>query len=700
MNAPLRGKSETASCDAWLPWLALAFGLVAIALPQSDFLRAIPGDLGDARFNGLILEHVFRWVRGIDASLWSPGFFFPFPGALTFSDNHFGTAGIYILLRFAGLDPEVAYIGWFTLAYAVNYLCAYYVLRQFGLRCAGGTVGAFLFAFAMPVLLQAGHAQLGYRFAVPLALLALQRLLRDGHPLHLSWLALWVTLQFYCSIYIGYFLLLLLSSYVLASYLLPSARSAFQRPDRIVAALVGWRERREFWRCVGTLLVCTVALFVLFVPYAYYAHLYGLARSAAEIESMLPRLGSYLLADNSRLWGGFSQHIAGIPMRHEQQMFVGAAACILAAIGVVRGASPWLKTSAIALLVLFVLTLDVRGHSLYAAIEPLPMANAIRAVSRICLVMVFPFALLAGAGVDRLAGDMRRYRRAGTILAALLAALLLFECAAFSTGMVPLTVWRARLAALRDKVPEPLAPDAIVFVPRQPGEPFFMTELDGMSLAQSLDRVTLNGYSGNSPPGFGETADPCDDLVDRLAAHARFMQLDVAQFDALAHRVVPIGMALQCELPKSLSTRSYFKGALPAAMFAQIRVGIARLSRANPLQLAVEVIVVNDSDAVLASLSNSNQPIRFSWRFVAPDAAAGSAPGWDSRSALRKDIAPHGRESLRLLIDAPTIPGRYRLELSMVQENVAWFHDRGMPIARSAQVIEVGDGGIVFLANP
>ena len=78
----------------WPALLALAFGLLGIALPQSDFFRAIPGDLGDARFNGLILEHVFRWLGGIDASLWSPGFFFPFPGALTFSDNHFGTVGV------------------------------------------------------------------------------------------------------------------------------------------------------------------------------------------------------------------------------------------------------------------------------------------------------------------------------------------------------------------------------------------------------------------------------------------------------------------------------------------------------------------------------------------------------------------------------------------------------------------------------
>ena len=85
----------------------------------------------------LILEHVFRWLAGIDASLWSPGFFFPFPGALAFSDNHFGTVGVYALLRLGGLSPERAYIGWFTLAYVANFLCAFHVLRRFGLGVGG-----------------------------------------------------------------------------------------------------------------------------------------------------------------------------------------------------------------------------------------------------------------------------------------------------------------------------------------------------------------------------------------------------------------------------------------------------------------------------------------------------------------------------------------------------------------------------------
>ncbi|HQV72691.1 MAG: hypothetical protein WAR01_01390 [Dokdonella sp.] len=668
--------------------LALAFGLFGIVLPQSDFFRAIPGDLGDARFNGLILEHVFRWLSGIDASLWSPGFFFPFPGALTFSDNHFGTVGVYALLRMFGLSAEVAFIGWFTFAYVANFLCACYVLRRFGLTASGSALGAFVFAFAMPVLVQAGHAQLGYRFAVPLAILALHRLLRDGHPAQLGWLGFWVTLQFYCSIYLGYFLLLLLGGYLLAAYLVPSSAPGFMRPDRIIAGLIRWPVRGELWRCIGVLLACVIALFALFAPYAYYADLYGLVRNPADIDRMLPRIGSYLLADSSRLWGRFSQHLGGIPMRQEHQMFVGVAACLLALVGIARGASHWLKVSALALALLVVLTLNVSGLSLYAFVEQLPMANAIRAVSRIGLVMVFPLGLLAGAGFDRLVVGSRG--RAGPILAVVLTILLLLECATLQTLSVPLSVWRDRLALRLAEVPAALPADAIVYVPRQPNEPQFMTELDGMNVAQRLGRNTINGYSGNSPPGFGQTIDPCDDLIDRLTGYAHFMRLEIAQVDALARRVFVVGATLECALPGALPARMHFKGALPNAAFARVHVEIAGVAIANAQQLEVELVVSNGLDTVLASVSESNQPIRFSWRFVSADSGVPVSTDWATRSELRKDVPAHAREQLRLLIDAPIAPGRYRLEMTLLQENVAWFHERGMPIARSAQVVTVG----------
>lgn len=670
-----------------IPLVLLAYGLLFIVLPQSDFFRAIPGDLGDARFNRVILEHLHRWVSGLDASLWSPPFFFPFPGVLAFSENYFGTAAIYSLLRAVGASPEIAYIGWVTIAYPLNFLCCSYVLRRFGLGAAGAAVGAFVFTFAMPVLAQYSHAQLGYRFATPLALLALHELVRTGRPAHLAWLCVWVTMQFYASIYLGYFLLLLLGAYAVAPYL---ARTT---PDRLHRAVLALRSRPGLLRSGLVVLLCAAALFALLYPYLHYSHLYGFVRDPGELRSMLPRIGSYFLADKSVLWGSVSQWVSGIPMRHEQQMFFGLAVWALAVLGLASRAA---RTSAWAFLLLVLLTLEVAGHSLYTLIASLPMANAIRAVSRICMFMLFPLAFLAGTGFDRLLGWAAAGRRAGAVMAVLLGALMLLETTAFRSSKVALTQWQARHDALLSQVPPDLGADAILFVPRHPQEPTYLTELDGMVVAQHLGRPTINGYSGNVPLGWSIAMEPCEDWVDRVAAYARFAHLDDQQFGALARSVVPIGAHLSCVVPSHLPQRTTFQGPLPEAAFAamQIRILDLRLDRGGKLILDTQLS--NRGATVLPSVSNSRQPIRFSWRFVA-DGAAPALADFAPRFDLPLDVPAHGKLDQPLQVNAPKKPGRYRIEVTLVQEGVAWFHLKGMPLGEGAPRIIVALDGRVSL---
>lgn len=681
----------------WPLIVLLAIGMFCIVLPQSDFFRAMPGDMGDARFNELILEHVVRWLRGVDHDLWSPGFFFPFPGALAFSDNHFGSVGAYALLRLAGWSSEGAYVGWFTLAYVLNFLCCAHALRRFGLSPHGSAVGAFLFAFGMPVLAQSGHAQLGYRFAIPLAMLALHRLLRDRRALHLAWLGIWVTVQFLCSIYLGYFLLLLLGSWLLANYAVSALAPSEPHSQ---ATLPGTWRKRETLHCVVVLATCAATLAVMFLPYLHFARLYGFGRLPMEIASLLPRPGSYLLADLSMLWGALSQSIGSVPMRHEQQLFIGAGGCVLAAIGFLHGEGRWRRTAAAALFLLFALTLDVRGLSVYRMLESLPLANAIRGVSRIILVMLFPLALLAGAGIDWLVDRNTHRHLVRRAAAVLLTLLMIIECVARYAPNVALQDLRARRSAILLAVPDSLSSDAIVFVPRQTGEPAYMTELDGMDLAQRLGRNTINGYSGNSPPGFGLNKAPCDDLIDRLVDYVEFVGGDVAQLASLAKKVVTIGAPLHCEVPTSLPRRSHFSGPLAEDVYGRVRIRIAHLAVANTRQLELDLMAVNFTDAALAAISDSHQPIRFSWRFVAADASPSHTDGWnrwETRGDLHEDVPPHGDAVTRLLVDGPALPGQYLLEVSMVQEGVAWFHERGMPIERGTVRVDVDRAGQVSI---
>ncbi|MGI8838504.1 MAG: hypothetical protein ACR2H4_17955 [Pyrinomonadaceae bacterium] len=55
----------------------------------------------------------------------------------------------------------------------------------------------------------------------------------------------------------------------------------------------------------------------------------------------------------------------------------------------------------------------------------------------------------------------------------------------------------------------------------------------------------------------------------------------------------------------------------------------------------------------------------------------------DGRIGLPKDLRPGEEVEVPLSISAPTTPGNYILEVDLVQEQVAWFHDKGSPTART-----------------
>jgi hypothetical protein len=54
----------------------------------------------------------------------------------------------------------------------------------------------------------------------------------------------------------------------------------------------------------------------------------------------------------------------------------------------------------------------------------------------------------------------------------------------------------------------------------------------------------------------------------------------------------------------------------------------------------------------------------------------------DGRHGLNKDLRPGEETEIPLTITAPKEPGDYILEVDLVQEQVAWFHDKGSPTAR------------------
>src|SRR5690349_17320021 len=186
-----------------LVWIMFFAGLWLVVLRHlGPTLELVPGDLSDARFNNYVLEHFFRWVSGVHQDYWNVTFFYPFPLIMAFSDNLFGAAPIYALLRWIGFDMTSAYQGWYFLGFGCNYAAAVYVLSRLKFRPLAAGMGAFFFTFGLPVLAQEVHAQLLYRFGVPLSCYFLWSFYQEPRLHKAVAVLFWLVWQFYLTIYV------------------------------------------------------------------------------------------------------------------------------------------------------------------------------------------------------------------------------------------------------------------------------------------------------------------------------------------------------------------------------------------------------------------------------------------------------------------------------------------------------------------
>lgn len=100
---------------------------------------------------------------------------------------------------------------------------------------------------------------------------------------------------------------------------------------------------------------------------------------------------------------------------------------------------------------------------------------------------------------------------------------------------------QARLADLRRLIPATVPANPILYVANNQEEPFYEREIDAMLLSQELGWPTLNGYSGNVPPGYTQ-ANSCKILPERIKSYMEFARISSPSFYlGIINRAVPIG---------------------------------------------------------------------------------------------------------------------------------------------------------------
>jgi hypothetical protein len=472
---------------------------------------------------------------------------------LGFSDNHFATFWVYVAARAFGAVREDAFLFWFLVGNTLNFFSCLWVLRRFGFRAIAASCGALVFAFSLPVLHQEGHAQLVYRFAIPLAVWAWWEVLEHRRLLGIFITAFWVAIQFLCSIYLGVFLGYLLAAMSLSYLVLNNAscllgRFGAPKPESLSAdpARPGSTWMSERGRVVW-IVAAVVALVLVAWMMKYYQAVsadYRLSRPLEALEPLIPKLSSYLLADRSGLSSWLGSGVADFPMRPEHQMFVGLGVLVLAFLGV--GALIFSKgiaakfgklgrMSVASIVVLMGMTVVVGGYSFYFLVIQIPGLDAIRAVSRVILVMLLPVGVLVAVGVEWLIGMSRSWSMRAAV-AILVVSGLTAETISYRPQLYAKEAWALRQRGLSHAVGESLPAGSVLYVTQRMEEPFYITEIDAMIYAQDHYLKTLNGYSGSTPPGY-KYPEPCVDVASRLEGYFNFRNVPAEDREKLIKQV-------------------------------------------------------------------------------------------------------------------------------------------------------------------
>jgi hypothetical protein len=651
-------------------------------------LSRLPGCL-DTRFNLYVLEHGWRYLCGLDEALWTAPFFYPEPNTLAFSDSHLGTLPLFALFRAAGLDREAALQGWYLSLFALNFATAAVALRRLRLSTVGTAAGAYVFAFGLPLAGQPDHLQLLPLFPVPLAFLFAARAAECGRVRDWLGLGTFVVWQHYCAIYLGYFLALLVTAFIVVRR--HQVRGPFPRPTGpdVRAALSG-------------LALPALGMIPLLLPYVevYWQQRHVLA--CDTVLALLPRPRSWASAPPSSRWWSFL-FAAELEAPWEQQLFLGAvplAALLLVPLALLvrrgRGGREPAVAAAAAFAVVFALTLHLGPWRPYALLLKMPGVAAIRAVSRVAVVMTFPAGMVAGHWIT--VAQRRLAVRRGAVsafLAALSLLALVMADQAIRGDAVPCidkceVQERARRLAAAARRIDPglklLCNSRVdpADLARGPLYAEVSRELDGILAAQLLGVPALNGYSGRTPPSWEpirsqQAIEQWKQSVRDRVGETRLRQQPWYAHNGFRGLATVGGLDERPGVSYTVATAALPPEACRARLAAVAPP--ARLPAGDRSALAVDVTNLGPASWPALGPGPGLYRVGLAYRWLTDDGRPLSGRG-RNRFRPEGDVPPGATTRVNVILLPPTEPGRYVLELDLVEEGVTWFADAGNPPLR------------------
>jgi hypothetical protein len=490
-SAPVERPAEQSVVWPFVFWLSGI--LLAFSPTLASGFRLVQGGLGDSRLVNFTLEHSYRWLMGMPLaeSLWSPPIFFPVQNVATYTDLMVGVAPFYWLWRWLGSDPHTAFQLWMLSCWTLNFASCYLVLR-YGLRISAiaSAVGAHLFAFGNPQYSSLAHQQLGPMFWPVLTLGGLVLMFREPER---DWPARgWIAAA---AVWGGLVMQLYTAVYALVFFVLGLGVAT-------VVVVVRRRLREPFIKTVKNHLVAILVVSVVAVAVA--TPITARYRATAATTGMrkqhqvhLPKaIGWFLPGEGNRLYGQWQRRMAWNVYRGlGQTSGFGAVTLVACAAGLWFGRrrrEVQLTVAAFSGLVFLTLTFPGGWSPWWVVREIVPGTAALRAVTRVGMMALFPAAL----GLAIVVGQTLEKRR--WALAAALILVTVIE-QPHQRPKFDKHIAVARIDAIASRVPANA--ESFVLVIKDPTWDKFIHD-DAAWTALTAGVPTINGRYGHFPRAY------------------------------------------------------------------------------------------------------------------------------------------------------------------------------------------------------
>lgn len=638
---------------------ALVFLLVALVLtnPLALHVWNAVEDKQDALLNTWIVAWVGHALITSPLSLFDANIFYPYANTLAFSEILLPSSLLALPLRFATDNPIFAYnsalLGMLWLDAFGMYLLARALTRRASAAMAAGMIFAFN-PFNLGNLAQLQLLALGW---LPLALLALHRLLAQGARRRWTLavlFSLFFSLESLSSFYYALLSALAVALYVLG-WLVSSRRALGGRLRAVLAPLL--------------LAIALSALLVtpFLLPYFTVQRELGFERRVEESEPFSASLVQFLqVAPENVLYGRVLApspvvRIGGYPL---DTLFPGLIALGLAVIGLVAGRRVPLRRYWVLLLgVAFVLALGPRLYLLPQRATDLnlpyrwlydlvPAVSALRAPVRFDALINLALAGLAGAGAAFLVQRVpeRRVALSAAVVIVLIGAEYLSVPAA-RTVVLPVSGEIPTVYRWLESQPPGVALELPMMGPNAQGE----LDISTQYYTTYHWHPTPDGYSGFVPTRRGEIAYEFREPGLTPRGLALLEALDV-------HYLIVPG---DWPVSGSLAALAPLQTAEGKTVYAVPAAASEKPNLAKSLYLPSALAASAPFDAYLILINHADRPYA-----VKPTARAALQAYWsDGRTELTTLAIPLLTSSVSVVpvrLTAPARPGRYELRLQAV----------------------------------